>query len=61
MLIRKIGHTAQPSKIQAANQLLDGAAQLAGHVLEAVLQALSQELAVDVPRNPRRASNSCLT
>ena len=34
VLIRKIGRTAQPSKIQAAVQLFDGASQLAGRVLE---------------------------
>ena len=91
-----------PSKIQAADQLFDRAAQLSGHVLEDLPQgadpqglvgwsgevlllavrasaqphvtasltgqnvamapqALGQELAVDVPRNPHRASSSCLT
>lgn len=90
------------SKIQAADQLFDRAAHLAGHVLEDLpqganpqglvgrnrevlllaggisgqphvtaclasqcvamaLEALSKELAVDLPRNPHRASSSCLT
>jgi hypothetical protein len=33
-LIRKIGRKALPSKVQAADQLFDRSAQLAGHVLE---------------------------
>lgn len=63
------------SKIQAADQLFDRAAHLAGgisgqpHVTACLasqcvamaLEALSKELAVDLPRNPHRASSSCLT
>ena len=93
---------AQSSQVKAADQLLDRAAQLAGHVPEDLPQGtdpqglvgrngevlllaarasaqphvtaclprqhvamapqtLGQELAVDVPRNPHRASSSCLT
>ena len=61
MLIRKIVRTAQPSKIQAADQLFDGAAQLTGRVLEDLPQTHGQKLTIDVPRNPHRASSSCLT
>lgn len=93
---------AQSLQVKAVDQLLDRAAQLAGHVLEDLPQGadperlvgrnrevlllairasaqphvtaclprqhgamapqtLGQELAVDVPRNPHRASSSCLT
>jgi hypothetical protein len=39
VLIRKVSRTAQPSKIQAADQPFDGASQLAGHVLEDLPQS----------------------
>ncbi len=43
VLVRKIGRTAQPSKIQAADQLLVRAAHLAGHVLEDLPQGANPE------------------
>ncbi len=75
VLIRTINLTALPSKAQAADHLFHRTAQLAvrasaqphvatcltGHHVAMAPQAFGQELAVDVPGNPHRASSSCLT
>jgi hypothetical protein len=61
-------HKAQASKIQAADQLFDRAAHLAGQVLEDLQQGASPQGlgpeswgAAAGRRNPHRASSSCLT
>ena len=56
---KRSGPKSQASKIQAAEQLIDGAAHLTGHVLEDLPQGANPQGLVG--RNPHRASSSCLT